>query len=132
MRFPQVLVYESDGLLAARLREAGPGPAWSLREPRRPESCLRLLRRGGPAVLVLKVGRDLVRELALLQQVTWLFPDTATVVVTDSDEAALTGLAWDLGASYVVSPPLSRQLLPDLVAGLLRPAAAGPEPVPEG
>ncbi|MCI0457737.1 MAG: hypothetical protein L0Z62_12265 [Gemmataceae bacterium] len=119
MRYPQVLVYETDGLLAGLLRRAEKSRAWSLREPRRLESCLRLLRRGGPSVLVLKLGRDLEQELALLERVHARFPETATVVVGDLDYPQLAGLAWDLGAAYVVFPPLPRTLLPELVAGLL-------------
>ena len=33
--------------------------------------------------------------------------------------AALAGLAWDLGADYVLFPPQPRELLPEIVAGLL-------------
>ncbi len=131
MRYPQVLVYETDGLLAGLLRRSQASQAWALREPRRLESCLRLLRRGGPSVLVLKLGRDLERELKLLERVSGLFPDTAIVVVGDSDDVQLAGLAWDLGAAYVLFPPLPRTLLPEIVAGLLdtkprEPSAAVP------
>jgi hypothetical protein len=123
MRHPQILVYEKDGLLANLLRRAKPGE-WSLREPRQLESCLRLLRGGHPSVLVLKVGTDLERELLLLERVSWLYPDTATVVVGDAENAVLAGLAWDLGAAYVHFPPLPREHLPDVVTGLLRAACA--------
>jgi hypothetical protein len=122
MRYPQVLVYESDGRIAALLRGPAGEQKWTLREPRQPGACLRLLQRDGPSVLVLKVGRNLERELALLDQITWLFPSTATVVVTDTDNAVLAGLAWDLGARYVLSPPQPRDQLPSLVAGLLESA----------
>jgi DNA-binding NarL/FixJ family response regulator len=125
MRHPQLLVYETDGRLAERLRDLAGKQRWALREVRQSEACLRLLRAGGPAVLVLKVGRDLVRELTLLERVAWLAPDTARIVVGDVDDPALAGLAWDLGASYVLFPPEDRGLLPDLVVGLMnagRPA----------
>ncbi len=123
MRQPQVLIYESDGRLAEYLRRSDKSRAWSLREPRSLESCLRLLRRGGPSVLVLKVGQDLVPELTLLDRVSWLFPDTATVVVGDADNAELAGLAWELGAHFVLFPPLPRQELPALVSQFLERAA---------
>jgi DNA-binding NtrC family response regulator len=125
MRYPQVLVYESDGRIAELLRREGKPRQWSLREPRRPESCVRLLRRGGPSVLVLKVGSDLLQELSLLDRVTWLFPDTATVVIGDSDNAVLAGLAWDLGAAVVLFPPQPRYSLAEIVGRLLEPSAAG-------
>jgi DNA-binding response OmpR family regulator len=114
-----VLVCESDGRLAALLRELVDRNQWSLREPRRTEACLRLLRRGGPSVLVLKVGRDLERDLTLLERVAWLRPETGIIVVGDTDHAALAGLAWDLGADFVLLPPLPRELLPDIVTGLM-------------
>ena len=125
MRYPQILVYESDGLLAQTLKPLARDRKWALREPRRPESCLRLLRRGSPGVLVLKVGRDVVAELELLERVGWLFPDTAAVVVGDRDDPALVGLAWDLGAGYVLFPPRPRDLLPEVVAGLMQGATGG-------
>ena len=140
MRLSQVLVYETDGRLAALLRPLAEPRKWSLREPRRPESCLRLLRGGGRAVLVLKLGpvprREeagpaepaLVQELSLLERVTRLCPETATVVVGDADHAALAALAWDLGAAYVLFPPQPRDGLPDVVAGLLGQTARPDRP----
>ncbi len=119
MRFPQVLIYESDGRLAELLRREGKSHRWSLREPRRPESCLRLLRRGGPSILVLKIGADLLEELTLLDHVSWLFPGTATVVVADADNPVLAGLAWDLGAALVLFPPQPRQYLVDILGRIL-------------
>ena len=56
MQYPQILVYETDGLLAAMLRETAKVKRWALREPRKPESCLRLLRSLCPSVLVLKIA----------------------------------------------------------------------------
>jgi hypothetical protein len=154
MRLPQVLVYETDGRLAALLRPLAEPRGWSLREPRRPESCLRLLGRGGPAVFVLKLGsvprreatllgqgqgeeavvegRALVNELSLLERVTRLCPEAATVVVADADHAELAALAWDLGAAYVLAPPLPRDGLPDIVSGLLGRAAGRPDRPPGG
>ncbi len=135
MRYPQLLVYEKDGLLAVLLRKTAKTHGWSLREPRRPESCLRLLRRQGPTVLIIKVpsspneeqGRKVeageaerIRALTLLDQVHWLFPETAVIVVGDTDDPPLAGLAWDLGASYVLFPPQPRQQLPDIVSGLMQ------------
>jgi DNA-binding NtrC family response regulator len=122
MRFPQVLMYESDGRLADLLRRDSKSRQWSVREPRRLETCLRLLRRAGPSVLVLKIGTDLVQELTLLDRVSWLFPDTATVVVGDTDNPMVAGLAWDLGAAFVLAPPQPRHCLIEIVDRLLEPA----------
>jgi hypothetical protein len=119
MRYPQLLVYDGDGRLAALLRPLAEQRRWSLREPRQPGACLRLLGRAGPNLLVLRAGRDLERELTLLDRVSWLHPETATVLVADSDHPRLAGLAWDLGAAYVLMPPLPRDSLPEVVAALM-------------
>ena len=119
MNHPQVLVYETDGRLAGLLRDLAKERRWALREPRRSEACLSLLQGGSPAVLVIRVGGDLVRQMTLLERVAWLCPEAATVVVSDDADELLAGLAWDLGASYVLFPPQSRDRLPCLVAELM-------------
>ncbi len=180
MQYPQIIVYETDGLLAAMLRETAKVKRWALREPRKPESCLRLLRSLCPSVLVLKIatyapraergamlsrpqqadivpmettrGRESMQpspnlpkeeeqqaslarisnpsyrekqqvdSLELLADVHERFPDAAGVVVGDAEDLALTILAWDLGASYVLAPPQSRQMLPEIVVSLMQEA----------
>jgi hypothetical protein len=119
MRHPQMLVYETDRRLAGALRPVAEKNKWLLREPRQLSACLRLFDRGGPGVLVLRLSRDLERELAMLEQVSWLHPDAAVVLVVDSDQAALTTLAWDLGVSWVLSPPHTRERLAEIVTGLM-------------
>lgn len=119
MQMPQIVVYEKDGRLKLQLEGLAAQCRWALREARQPETCLRLLGRGGPAVLVVKAGRDLERELALLERAAWLYPDAPAVLVADGDRPALAGLAWDLGAACVLFPPQPRERLPEIVAGLL-------------
>lgn len=128
MRVPQLLIYEGDGRLAALLRATAEGQRWSLREPRQLASCLRLLRRGGPAVLVVRVGRNLEREMTLVERAHAFFPDVAIVVVGDLDQAPLAGLAWDLGAAQVVMPPLPRDGLPAIVLALMQGPGREPDP----
>jgi hypothetical protein len=119
MHHPQLLIFEYDGKLATLLRPMAEQRRWVLREPRQVGACLRLLRRGGPGVLVLMLGRDLERAFTLLERVSWLSPETGRVVVGESEHAWLAGLAWDLKADFVLLPPLGRELLPDVVAGLM-------------
>ena len=80
---------------------------------------MRLLGRGGPTVLIVKAGRDLERELGLLERTAWLYPDAPAVLVCDGDQAELAGLAWDLGAAYVLLPPQPRERLAEITAGLM-------------
>src|SRR5262249_47978659 len=162
MQYPQILVYETDGLLAGMLRETAKAKRWALREPRKRESCQRLLRSLCPSVLVLKMAthngerpvstgrltptarpvnqpkedepltstgrspsasdreKQQVDSLELLADVHEGFPDTAAIVVGDAEDLPLTNLAWDLGASYVLMPPQSRQTLPEIVVSLMQ------------
>jgi hypothetical protein len=126
VRRAQVVVYESDGRLTGLLRERAQARGWWLREVHHAGACLRLLQKGGGGVLVLRTGRDLERELALLERVTRLVPDAATVLVGDADNPAVAALGWDLGARYVLVPPQPREQLPELVEALMggAPAAA--------
>ena len=121
MQYPQVLVYERDVQLAA-LVKAGLEERklrWALREPRDLASCLRLLGRGGPAVVVIRLGGDLEAEFSLAERVAYLHPDAGTVLVGDAEHVALAGTGWDLGAAYVLLPPMSRESLPVIVVGLM-------------
>jgi len=123
MHHPQIVVFERDGRLAQALTTLAETERWTLRESRQVEPCLRLLRQPGPGVLVVKVVKPAERDLALVEQATWQMPNVPVVVVGDVEDAAvLAGLAWDVGASYALFPPLSRDLLPEVVAGLMRSA----------
>jgi hypothetical protein len=120
MRFPQLVVYESDRRLGEYLRATAAVNRWALRTPQSASSCLKLLRRGDPAVLVLRLGRDGDKPpVAILERVAWLCPETAAVVVLDTDNPGLANLAWDLGASWVMGPAQPRDQLPEIVAGLM-------------
>jgi hypothetical protein len=78
----------------------------------------------------LKVGRDLERELGLLEQVTWLYPETVTIVVGDTENAALADLVWELGARLVLFPPLPRMQLPAIVTGFMESLSCAPPTSP--
>jgi hypothetical protein len=128
MRYPQLIVYESDGRLAALLRPLAADCKWSLREPRQTDACLRLLEQGGPAVLVLRTGRDLEPELTLVDQVRFRHPDVTVVLAGDADDGRLVGLAWDLGVSWVHLPPAPAEDLVAVVAGLMAAPGRGHGP----
>jgi DNA-binding response OmpR family regulator len=123
MRLPQVVIYESDGRLAALLRPLADERDWSLREPRQIEACLRLLPRGGPGVLVIKLGRHLEREFGLLERAHRTAPKIPIVLVAESDHLWLVGLGWDLGATMVLAPPFPREMLLEIVAALMSEAS---------
>ncbi len=120
MRYPQIVVFEPDGLLARTLEPiVSAQHRWLLRESRQAPACLELLRSGGPTVLVLRLGRNLVRELTFLDQVHGGLPDLPVVVVGDAEDATLMAIALELGASHVVQPPQPRQALQAVVESLM-------------
>ncbi len=130
MRAPHLVVYEADRWMADLLRGTAGTWGWTLREVRQPDACLRGLRNGGPAVMVLELGRDLAADLALLARVARTCPWTAIVAVQNVISPELSGLAWDLGAAWVFAPPHPRDALLPLVLALMEtaaPAAPGDE-----
>ena len=123
MRIARLIVYESDGKLAAALRPLALERAWSLREPRRLATVLQLLERGGPNLLLIRMGRDLEREFTLLTRVRERHPEADVVLVCDNDHPRLVGLGWDLGATYVLTADQPRDRLVELVERLLQAEA---------
>src|SRR5262249_37499395 len=124
MRFPQLLICETDGHLASALEPTAKSNRWVLRQPRSIDSAIRLLERSAHAVVVLRVGRDVVRELTLLRRIGWFFPEVPVVVVSDSDDPALIGLTWELGAAYVVSGRGLSQHLAEAISGFMKPPSS--------
>jgi DNA-binding NarL/FixJ family response regulator len=123
MRTAQVLIIENDSLLTAMLEGlVVQKQRCLLRHPRDLKECLELLRDGGPSVVVLRLSQNVEEEMGLAAEVANLYPDAGLVVVGEPVHAPLAGLAWDLGADYVLILPQPRELLPEIVAGLLRPA----------
>jgi DNA-binding NtrC family response regulator len=120
VRSPQLIVYESEGWIADLLRGTAGTWKWTLRELRDPDACLRSLRQG-PAVMVLELAGNLEDGLALLERLTRLCPE-APVVVVAATAGDLVGLAWDLGAAYVLAPPQPRDALLTVVLGLMETA----------
>lgn len=128
MKSPQVVAYESDGTLAAQVRRLADEHAWLVRESRRPDACLALLSEARPAVLLLRLEDEFPDGLTLLGQVTGRAPDCPVVLVSDvkmegaDQRAQLSALAFDLGARYVLFPPLQQPVIEDLVSGLMAAA----------
>ena len=123
MRSAQVLVIENDSLLTAMLEGlVVERQRCLLRHPRDLTECLEMLRESGQSVVVLRLGRQVEEEMRLLAEVAYHYPDTGLVVVGEAVQAPLAGLTWDLGADYVLILPQPREMLPEIVGGLLRPA----------
>jgi chemotaxis response regulator CheB len=125
MRYPQIVVFERDGWLAAQVQELGREHSWLVRESRQADACVQLLREARPAVLLLKLERKLIDELTLLARLQEKAPDCPVIVVSDvkldgaAQRMSLAGLAYDLGARCVLFPPLTHPVIEDLVVGLM-------------
>jgi chemotaxis response regulator CheB len=125
MRLPQVVVYETDGWLASQVADLSKEHSWLVRESRQADACLRFLVESRPSVLLLKLEHKLVDELSLLSNITEKAPDCPVIVFSfvklDSAQqrSNLAGLAYDLGARYVMFPPLARNVIEDVVVGLM-------------
>lgn len=123
MQQTQVLTYGMDlnGVLTERLRELAQRQRFWLRETSQFAACRNLLLTGAspPSVFVLVLGRDLERELALLEQVHACLPTTRTIVVGETDHPALAGLAWELGAAFALFPPMPVEVITELIERLL-------------
>jgi hypothetical protein len=119
MKQPSIIAYGIGEPLSAPLRAMAHDHGFALRVVQHVDACQSLLSHGEPAVFVLVVGKDLVEELTLLQQIGEASPDVATVVVGETTNPVLAALAWDLGARCVMQPPQPLELLPEVVLRLL-------------
>jgi DNA-binding NarL/FixJ family response regulator len=119
MQQVQIIAYGLDGRLAALMQETAHAHGLWLREVQHPRTCRNLLYQGGPAVLVMMLGRDLIQELTIIEELGQVSPDTAVIVLGDTDHPALAALAWDLGARCVLQPPQPIELLPEVVLRML-------------
>jgi hypothetical protein len=69
--------------------------------------------------LLVKTGRDLVREMTLLERVGGACPVTGVVVIAPAASPALAGLAWHLGAGYVFTSDPAPEALVPVIEGLM-------------
>lgn len=126
MRYPHVVILESDGWLARHLRELAAESRWLVREPRTPENALAYATEGRPGVLLvlLEPAGEKWDAVALIADAHLACPDVPVVAVSDvkmndADRVAWTAVLMDLGARYVLFPPLTRPVLEDVVSGLV-------------
>jgi succinylarginine dihydrolase len=129
MKHPQVIVLEPDGWLAKQLRELAGENRWLIQPTRSVDTALSLAGGRGPAVLLVQVelAEDKPEAIAIVADVHRLASDVPVVAVSDvklsdADRAAWTAALLDLGARYVLFPPLTRPVLEDVVSGLMTAA----------
>lgn len=126
MRYPQVVVCASDDWTVNQLRPQAVEHRWLLRSVRQLAAARDLALEPRPTVLLVQADPAAERPdaLRLVADIHRLRPDVATVVLSDvklseDDRAAWAAGVYDLGARYVLFPPLTRPVLEDLVGGLM-------------
>ncbi len=129
MKSPRVIVLELDGWLARQLRELAAESRWLIRAVRGVDTALSHVLERSPAVLLVQFepSDEKTQPLALIADVHRLAPDVPVIAVADSklpdaERAAWTAALLDLGARYVLFPPLTKSVLEDVVSGLLTAA----------
>jgi hypothetical protein len=139
-RRPQLVILDPDGPLAALLAEPAAVHRWLVRRPRAADAALGYARDARPTVLLARVDPavDDAVTAGLFADVHRTSPDVAVVAVSDAkladaDRAAWTAVLMDLGARYVLFPPLAPPVLAELVTGLMtatirRVTGKDPEP----
>ena len=129
MRAPQLVVVEYDGWIARHLGDIAAEGAWLVRGTRNVEAGLALARERRPCVLVVQVelAEDTTTPLKLIADARRECPDVPVVAVSDvklndADRVAWTAALFDLGARYVLFPPLTKPVLEDVISGLMESA----------
>ncbi|HEV3383812.1 MAG TPA: hypothetical protein VG097_03300 [Gemmata sp.] len=126
MKLPQVIVLELDGWLAKQLRELSGESRWLIEQTRMVDTAMSLVRDRRPAVLIVQIepGEDKPEPLKLIAETHRMAQDVPIVAVSDvklpdAERAAWTAALLDLGARYVLFPPLMKTVLEDIISGLM-------------
>jgi DNA-binding NarL/FixJ family response regulator len=129
MRYPQLVIFDPDAEAVRLLGERAGEHRWLVQQPRKIDSALSLAREPRPGVVIVRVepadeGRDTISFIADVHR---LCPDVPVIAVSDvkmpdADRIAWTALLFDLGARYVLFPPVTKPVLEDAVSGLMAAA----------
>jgi hypothetical protein len=126
MKLPQVIVLELDGWLAKQLRELAGESRWLIEQTRMVDTAMSMVRDRRPAVLIVQIepGEDKPEPLKLIAETHRLAQDVPVIAVSDvklpdAERAAWTAALLDLGARYVLFPPLMKTVLEDIISGLM-------------
>jgi DNA-binding response OmpR family regulator len=126
VKYPQIIVLENDSWLGKQLRDLAAESRWLIHSVRTSLAVLSQLQPGNPTVILLQIdlGDEHLSSLNLIREINRLEPDSAVIVVSDvkvsdSEQSAWTAALFDLGARYVLFPPLTKPVLEDVVSGLM-------------
>lgn len=126
MRFPHLIILDPDGEIQRLAADLAAEHRWLVRTPRTSDSALSFAREGRPGVLFVRVepGDEKTAAVALIADAHRLCADVPVVAASgaklpDADRLAWSAVLMDLGARYVLFPPISRPVLEDVTSGLM-------------
>ncbi len=126
MRAPQILTLAFDDWLAKQLRTMAAEHRWLTSDWRQPAAVRAALAEPRITVLLIQVDphADSSPGLSLLTELHRTHPDVAMIVISDGklpdeERTRWTAAVMDLGATYVLFPPLTGPVLEDLVGGVM-------------
>lgn len=127
MRHPQIVILGFDDWLGKQLADCAAEHRWLVKEVRQTGAALALLRPPRPTVLFVQfdpLADSAPATLEFLLELQARHASVSTVAVSDvkmneADRAAWTATILDLGARFVLFPPLTRPVLEDLAGGLM-------------
>ena len=123
MKAPLLLIRAPDDWLATQLRDWAADRKWVVRTANQWGAFAAAVAPRRPCVAFVQAELSADAWAVALADLHRRHPDAAAVVVSDtklSDDAraVVTATAVDLGARYVLFPPLTRQGLEDVASGL--------------
>jgi len=122
---PQILIFAFDDWLSNQLREAAAERRWLIHEVRRLDSFRTAIAEVRTRVIVVQLERAEAGEIyTAIVQLLKIQPETPIVIVSDTKVPEVERAEWaarwfDLGARFVMFPPLTRAILEDAVVGLM-------------
>lgn len=129
MKRPQLVVLDPE--IARQLADHAAENRWLVRSAKTLFAARELTRDRRPTVVFLTFSPADPAVVELVADLHRTVPDTAVVAVSDEklsepDRAAWTAVLMDIGARYVLFPPLTKPVLEDLASGLMQGAVLGP------
>lgn len=126
MKYPQIVVYADHDRLEAELRPLASEHRWLLQWVQQARAFASAVRVARPTVAVVEAdpSDETATALALVHDTRLARPDVAILVVSlrklsEPERTHWSAAALDLGAAFVVYPPLDRSVLEDLVSKMM-------------
>lgn len=129
MRHPQLVILdpkEKESEAARLLGELAAEHRWLVHQPKKIDTALSLAREPRPTVVIVRIvpSDEGSENFGFITEVHRLCPDVPVIAISDvkmpdADRIAWTATILDLGARYVLFPPVTKPVLEDTASGLM-------------